>query len=66
MVFLSDNEKLAKVGRAIQNYIENGGTLNIHQKAKSADGIGIMDIVIARDDPLSLLNKIDITADVQQ
>lgn len=66
MVFLSDNEKLAKVGGAIQNYIENGGTLNIHQKAKSADGIGFMDIVIARDDPLSLLNKIDITADVQQ
>lgn len=66
VTFLSDNEKLAKVGRAIQNYIENGGTLNIHQKAKSADGIGIMDIVIARDDPLSLLNKIDITADVQQ
>lgn len=66
VTFLSDNEKLAKVGGAIQNYIENGGTLNIHQKAKSADGIGIMDIVIARDDPLSLLNKIDITADVQQ
>lgn len=66
VTFLSDDEKLAKVGGVIQNYIENGGTLNIHQKAKSADGIGIMDIVIARDDPLSLLNKIDITADVQQ
>lgn len=66
MVFLLSDAKLAKVGGVIQNYIENGGTLNIHQKAKSVDGIGFMDIVIARDDPLSLLNKIDITADVQQ
>lgn len=66
MVFLAGDAKLAKVGGVIQNYIENGGTLNIHQKAKSADGIGFMDFAIARDDPLSLLNKIDITADVQQ
>jgi|GEM_PF-5609362 len=66
MVFLVGDAKLAKVGGVIQNYIENGGTLNIHQKAKSADGIGFMDFAIAQDDPLSLLNKIDITADVQQ
>lgn len=58
--------KSAKIGGVMHNYIENGGTLNIHQKAKSADGIGFVDFIIAENDPLSLLNKIDITADVQQ
>ena len=52
-------------GDALQYFIQNGGTLNIHAKAKSKQGLGLLDLLQARLDPLSLLNKIDLSAETQ-
>jgi len=58
-------ENSQKSGEALQNFIENGGTLNIHAKAKSKQGFGFADLLAARLAPLSLFDKIDLSADVQ-
>lgn len=52
-------------GDALVYFIQNGGTLNIHAKAKSKQGLGLLDLLQARLDPLSLLNKIDLSAETQ-
>lgn len=52
-------------GDALQYFIQNGGTLNIHAKAKSKQGLGLLDLLQARLDPLSLLSKIDLSAETQ-
>lgn len=58
-------EKSQAFGEALQRFIENGGTLNVHAKAKSKQGLGLLDLLQARLDPLSLLNKIDLSAEIQ-
>ena len=58
-------ENSQKFGEAVQNFLESGGTLNIHAKAKSGQGVGLADFLAARIAPLSLFDKIDLSADVQ-
>ena len=58
-------ENSQKFGEALQNFIESGGTLNIHAKARSKQGIGLADFLAARLAPLSLFDKIDLSADIQ-
>lgn len=58
-------ENSQNMGEALQNFIQDGGTLNIHAKAKSQQGIGLSDILEAEIAPLSLLDKIDLSAQTQ-
>lgn len=58
-------EQSQAFGEALQSFIEKGGTLNVHAKAKSKQGLGLLDLLQARLDPLSLLNKIDLSAEAQ-
>lgn len=56
-------ENSQKSGEAVQNFIENGGTINVHAVAKSKDGIGIADFAAIKQFPATLVDKIDVSAD---
>lgn len=58
-------ERSQQIGEGLQSFIENGGTLNVHAKAKSENGLSLLDIVMAESNPLLLLEKIDLSADTQ-
>lgn len=58
-------ENSQNMGEALQSFIQDGGTLVIHAKAKSKQGIGLLDLFEAQTAPFSLLDKIDLSAQIQ-
>ena len=56
-------ENSQKSGEAVQNFIENGGTINVHAVAKSKDGLGLGDLLALRLAPTTFVDKIDLSAD---
>ncbi|WP_297323069.1 hypothetical protein [uncultured Bartonella sp.] len=58
-------ENSQNMGEALQSFIQDGGTLVIHARAKSKQGIGLFDLFEAQTAPFSLLGKIDLSAQIQ-
>lgn len=55
-----------QIGVSLEKFIENGGTISVQAKAKTDKGIGLLDFIIAQSNPLFLLNKIDLSAQIKQ
>lgn len=60
-----DADQSKNVGYVLQSFIQNGGTLKVHAKAKSKQGFGFFDMLEMQLDPRSFFKKIDLSAQIQ-
>lgn len=58
----AEQPKLQNAVEALVQFISNPGTLTVTVKSTGANGLGIFDLVAASDNPMGLLDKVDIQA----
>ncbi len=58
----AEQPKLQNAVEALVQFISNPGTLTVTVKSTGANGLGIFDLVAASDNPMRLLDKVDIQA----
>lgn len=58
----AEQPKLQNAVEALVQFISKPGTLTVTVKSTGANGLGIFDLVAASDDPMGLLDKVDIQA----
>ncbi len=58
----AEQPKLQNAVQALVQFISKPGTLTVTVKSTGANGLGIFDLVAASDNPMGLLDKVDIQA----
>lgn len=58
----ADQPKLQNAVEALGRFISTPGTLTVTVKSTGANGLGLLDLVAASDNPMLLLDKVDIQA----
>ncbi|MNT69208.1 hypothetical protein D3C72_2075130 [compost metagenome] len=58
----AEQPKLQNAVEALVQFISKPGTLTVTVKSTGANGLGIFDLVSASDNPMGLLDKVDIQA----
>ena len=58
----AEHPKLQNAVEALVQFISKPGTLTVTVKSTGANGLGIFDLVAASDNPMGLLDKVDIQA----
>ncbi|KDR89842.1 hypothetical protein L905_13705 [Agrobacterium sp. TS43] len=58
----AEQPKLQNAVEALVQFISKPGTLTVTVKSTGANGVGIFDLVAASDNPMGLLDKVDIQA----